>query len=292
MTGDGIVDTSEGRFHYLSRGNVGDPLVLCLHGFPDHPHSFLPMMEALADAGLHAVAPWMRGYAPSVLEGPYDVEQLGRDAVSIAAKLSPDDPVCIVGHDWGAVATYSALAEGPEHFRCAVTMAVPHMFAFVRNMRRYPAQLKRSWYMMFFQLPGIPERVVPARDFAMIDKLWRDWSPGYQLPDYERRLLMDCLAASMPAPINYYRAMTRPLSGIAERSSRVEAKQRHLAVPTLYLHGADDGCIGPNLGEGQERFFTKEFEAETYQGVGHFMPSEIPEVMARRVHGWQQRFPS
>lgn len=285
-----VLDLPGGRFHYLSRGRSGDPVVLCLHGFPDHPHSFEPMMECLAGRGLHVVAPWMRGYAPSVPHGPYDLERLGLDAIEMANALSPDAPICIVGHDWGAVATYAAIAEAPERFRCAVTMAVPHPFAFARGIRRHPGQLRRSWYMIFFQLPGLPERVVPLRDFAFIDKLWRDWSPGYQLPAAARRKLIDCLRESMPAPINYYRALIRPVSEIRSRAVRVEAKHRHLGVPTVYLHGSDDGCIGTRLGEGQERFFTAEFETHIYQGVGHFLPSELPEAMAQRVNDWQARF--
>lgn len=289
MNGNGVLDLPSGRFHYLSRGEPDAPVVLCLHGFPDHPHSFVPVMDELAAAGLRAVAPWMRGYAPSVLEGPYDIERLGRDLQEMAEALSPQ-PVCVVGHDWGAVATYSAIATGPERFRCAVTMAVPHPFAFVANIARDPVQLRRSWYMMFFQLPLVPERVIPARDYALIDKLWRDWSPGYELPAEERRRLIGCLASSMPAPIDYYRAMTRPLRGYAARARRVEASHRKIGVPTLYLHGADDGCIGPRLGDGQERFFEAPFQAEIFQGVGHFLPSECPSDVAARIVAWQARF--
>lgn len=289
MSDDGVLDLDSGRFHYLSRGDADAPVVLCLHGFPDHPHSFVPMMERLAAAGLRAVAPWMRGYAPSVLEGPYDVERLGGDLVEMAEALSTE-PVCIVGHDWGAVATYSAIAAGPARFRCAVTMAVPHPLAFARNLGRNPAQLRRSWYMLFFQLPFIPERVVCANDYALIDKLWRDWSPGYELPADERRRLIGCLATSMPAPINYYRALARPLHQLPDRSRRVQAGHRRIAVPTLYLHGADDGCIGSALGAGQERFFEAPFEAETYRGVGHFLPSECPDDIAERIVAWQARF--
>jgi pimeloyl-ACP methyl ester carboxylesterase len=278
------IDTAQGRFAYLEAGKAGDPLVLCLHGFPDHPHSFEPMMEHLTGAGYRVVAPWMRGYTPSVSEGPYHIDQLGADAIALAEAFS-GDPIAIVGHDWGALATYAATAAAPDRFRCAVTMAVPHPLSFLANVRDNPGQLRRSWYMIFFQLPVVPERVVPRNNFALIDKLWRDWSPGYRLPGAERERLMRCLGRSMPAPINYYRALFRPLGEAMERMRRPASESR-IRVPLLNLQGTDDGCISATIGDGQERFFDGPFEYELVGGVGHFMQLEDPVRVSSRVRRW------
>lgn len=272
------------RFCYLAAGDEQDPLVLCLHGFPDHPPSFTPILEHLAAAGFRAVAPWMRGYYPSVLDGPFHADQLARDVIALSRALSPREPVILLGHDWGAASTYAALALAPHRFRAAVTLAVPHPLAFIRNLPRQPAQLRRSWYMGFFQLPAVAEFAASRRDFAFIDRLWRDWSPGYHLPAPRRRALHECLARSMPAPLGYYRAMLRPFRDAIARARR-HALHR-IITPTLYLHGDEDGCIAPGAGRGQERFFHGPFASEIVTGAGHFLPLEAADHVATRAIAW------
>ncbi|MEZ4401124.1 MAG: alpha/beta fold hydrolase [Kofleriaceae bacterium] len=269
-----------GRFAALAAGAVDAPVVLVLHGFPDAPPSFAGMITALAAGGLRVIAPWLRGYAPSPLAGPYDVDTLAGDVLALADAVSPDHPVALVGHDWGAVVTYVACARAPARIRAAVTLAVPHPATFVRALAR-PAQLARSWYMAAFQLPGV-ERLAAAADFALIDRLWRRWSPGFELPDAVRRALHQTLRTSWPAPLLYYRAMTRPP---AEAVARLRRRDR-IAVPTLYLHGADDGCIGVEVGRGAERFFDGGYRREVVPAVGHFLAAESPAEIAARVTAW------
>jgi pimeloyl-ACP methyl ester carboxylesterase len=102
-----------GPFAALAAGPPDGELVLCLHGFPDHAPSFEALLEELSQAGRRAVAPWMRGYAPSTLEGPFDLTQLASDALAIAESLSPKRPVSLVGHDWGALAHTTRVRERP-----------------------------------------------------------------------------------------------------------------------------------------------------------------------------------
>ncbi len=271
------------RFAYIERGDAGAPVVLCLHGFPDHPPSFEPLLDRLAAAGYRAVAPWMRGYAPSPLDGPYDTDQLARDVVELAGDFSPGAPVHLVGHDWGAVATYAALAAAPDRFRRAVAMSVPRLPTLFHALRRDPAQRRRSWYMYFFQLPLVPERAVPRNDFAFIDRLWRAWSPDYLMPEPERAALHACLAASMPAPIGYYRAVTRP---VGPALARFRATPASISVPTLYLAGERDGCIAPDAARGQERYFAGPFASRVLPDVGHFMQLEDPDAVAGHIIDW------
>jgi pimeloyl-ACP methyl ester carboxylesterase len=275
-----IATTRIGGFTALAAGAADAPLVLVLHGFPDVPHTFAPLIEALARAGHRVIAPWLRGYAPSPIAGPYDADTLAADVLAWADALSPDRPVALVGHDWGAVITYVASARAPERFRAAVAMSVPHPAVFVRALAT-PAQLARSWYMLAFQLPGAPG-FAAAGEFALIDRLWRTWSPGYQLPAALRRELHATLSASWPAPLLYYRAMTRPLRPALERLRRRD----QIAVPTLYLHGAADGCIGADAGAGAERFFSRGYRRDVIPDAGHFLAAEAPAAMAARVIAW------
>jgi pimeloyl-ACP methyl ester carboxylesterase len=275
-----VATVEVGGFTALAAGPADAPLALVLHGFPDAPPTFAPLLGALADRGYRVVAPWLRGYAPSPLAGPYDVDRLADDVLAWADRLSPTQPVALVGHDWGAAVTYVACARAPARFTAAVTLAVPHPAVFVRSLARR-RQLARSWYMLAFQVPGV-ERLAAARDFALIDRLWADWSPGFTLPAELRAALHATLRTSWPAPLLYYRALTRPPGAALARLRRRD----RIAVPTLYLHGARDGCIGPEVGVGAERFFTAGYRREVVPDVGHFVAAEAPMAIAARIAAW------
>ena len=250
--------------------------VLFLHGFPDHPPTGQAFFDQLAGRGHEVIAPWLRGYAPSPIEGPYDRTALVADLRSIIEAMG-GDPVDVVGHDWGAVLTYALCQEHPALVRRAVTMAVPHPITFARQLRTR-AQLRASWYMFLFQIPGV-ERIVRARDFRFVDRLWRRWSPNLRLDQETRASLKATLAASMPAPLHYYRAAARH----AREDLRAAAKP--IVTPVLALHGADDGCILPPT-EDDRRRFAGEYERETIPNVGHFMHVETPVTIAARVSAW------
>lgn len=284
-----VEEMTVGPLRCLAAGDEDAPVVLCLHGFPDVPRTFGSLMGALAGRGWRAVAPWMRGYHPSTLEGPFDLDRITEDVVELATAVSSDRPVCIIGHDWGAIATYQAASWAPHRFARAVTMAVPHPLAFARNVLTHPVQLKRSWYMGYFQLPDRPEREVPKDDFAFIDRLWRDWSPGWEPPAAHLREVKDCLAESMPAPIEYYRALVRPVSEAWRRMAEARSRARKIRVATLHLQGATDGCVGPELAEGEERFFEGTLERDVLSGVGHFLHLEDPERVNARIVDWLAR---
>src|SRR4030081_2546744 len=165
-------------FAYLESGPPDGPLTLLLHGFPDTAHSLDGLRTALAGAGWRAVAPWMRGYHPTSAD-PLGVYQPAARAQAIAAlveALSPGRPAAVVGHDWGALAACGAGILRPELVRRLVSMALPHPAVAAGRFAGDVAQLKRSWYMWFFQLPGIPERVVAADGFGLVGRPWGDWA--------------------------------------------------------------------------------------------------------------------
>lgn len=270
-----------GKFSYLELGTESGPLVLLVHGFPDHPQSFIPVMERLAAEGFRTVAPWLRGYAPSTLEGPFHADQLADDLAALAKALSPNRPPLLVGHDWGAVATYGALSRNAKSFSAGVTLAVPHPGAFSRNVVRSPGQWLRSRYMLLFQAPGLSDRVVSAAHFAYIEKLWSRWSPGYRPCPKDMEELKRTLALSMPAPLCYYRENFR-------QGGRMR-NWAHIQAPTLYLHGESDGCVAPALGDKQGRFFTGPFEAHVVKNAGHFLQLEAPDEVSGHILTWARR---
>lgn len=282
-------ETSEGRFAAVvterAKGGAHRGSVLYLHGFPDQPETASALFDALATRGHRVIAPFLRGYAPSPIEGPYALEQLTRDALALWERACGDEPALVLGHDWGAVIAYALCASEPARVRAAVTMAVPHPLRFLRALATR-AQLGRSWYMGLLQLPGAA-LALRAMDHRLVDTLWRDWSPGYALPARERALLHHCLRESSAAPIEYYRAMARPL-GPSLRRLRGPLSAT-ITVPTLHLQGADDGCIGAEAITECERYFAGPYAQRVLPGVGHFVPHEAPETVAAMASEWFAR---
>ncbi|MFM9136835.1 MAG: alpha/beta fold hydrolase, partial [Actinomycetota bacterium] len=140
-------------FHYLACGS--GPLALCLHGFPDTAHSWRHLLPELARAGFRAVAPFMRGYAPTSVAptGAYQTAALATDANAIPGALSGDEHAVIIGHDWGAPATYGAAILEPSRWKRVVGMSVPPWNVFGQAFLTNQDQIQRSWYMFFFQHP-------------------------------------------------------------------------------------------------------------------------------------------
>jgi pimeloyl-ACP methyl ester carboxylesterase len=271
---------SSGHFSYLDQGEATAPLIILAHGFPDYPKTFLPLMARLCMAGYRCVAPFLRGYAPSILTGPFDRQRVGDDLAELAEALCPDTPVVLIGHDWGAAATYTAVSRWPQRFRRAVTLGVPHVAALEENFRRSRAQQLRSVYMAFLMLPELPERILPRNDFALVDKLWQRWSPNFRPEAEYMRDVKSCLRSSMPGPLGYYRAL-RP-SRMRLRQAKLDARVA-IHVPLLHLHGREDGCIGYDMSVGQGRYFKAEFHSEPIAGLGHFLHLEDPQQVAQAI---------
>jgi pimeloyl-ACP methyl ester carboxylesterase len=269
---------ARGVFHAIELGPREAPPLLWLHGFPDHPLTALAFLEHLTRTR-RVIAPFLRGYSPSPLEGPFDLDTLAADVIAMIDQVSPGEPVDLVGHDWGAAITYAVCAAAAGRVRRAVTLALPHPLTFLRSLQT-GAQMRRSWYIALFQIPG-SERLVRANNLALIDHLWRTWSPGFTLDDPRRAALHACLAQSLPAPLGYYRAIVRPLAKFRERTRRLAAP---LTPPLLQLHGADDGSmVVPDTSDA--RRFTRR-ELAIIPDVGHFLHLEAPDAIAARVLAW------
>ena len=268
------------------------PLALCLHGFPDTAHTWRHLMPALAGAGFHAVAPFMRGYAPTAVpaDGAYQVGALVADVVALHEVLGGDGDAVLIGHDWGAEAAYGAAAYAPDRWRRLVTLAVPPPALDEVLFSDYE-QLKRFFYLFMFRDPaGFAEVVVARDDMAYLDKLWADWSPGFQPGDHLARV-KECLRqpANLAAALGYYRA-PGATGGAAATAARYAAEQqsagRQPPQPTLYLHGARDGCIGIALARGTERLLAPSSHMVVIDDAGHFLHLEKPGEVNDHILTW------
>jgi len=271
----------QGAPHAVLRAPQGSELVIVLHGFPDHPPNFEALIQALAHGGYDVVAPWLRGYAPSTREGPFTVDQVAEDVLMLASGLGYER-FSLIGHDWGAIATYAVCMRAPHRLKAAVALSVPHPAMF----RRGREQLLLSAYIPLLAGP-FGARLAELANFTFVDLLWRRWSPGLSLEPARRRALHACLRESWPAPARYYRALFTP-GAVAIRKL---ARGAHIRVPLLYLHGADDGCVAHSTTLGQEIYFRGPFSAELRSGAGHFLALEDSAWVADRALAWFGRQP-
>ena len=277
-----VVRASKLNFTVLEMGE--GPLMLCLHGFPDTAYSFRNQLPVLADAGYHAVAPFMRGYAPTepAPDGRYDSAVLSEDALALIGALGYKEAI-IFGHDWGAVAAYGAAAQAPKIVQKLITAAVPYGTSFFQALVTNYAQQRRSWYMFFFQT-ALAEAAVSLNDFAFLDKMWADWSPGWKWTPEEMEALKRCFRTkgTLEAALGYYRATLGPALKLpAQPSALATAMAAPIEVPTLMFHGRDDGCIGAELLVGMEALFQRGLKIEVVPRAGHFVHQEKPELVNR-----------
>lgn len=277
-----LVTAGEIEFACLRSGS-GERLALCLHGFPDDAGSMAPMIDALASAGFTAVAPWMRGYGAtgSPRDGSYDIAALAGDAIALTRALG-FDTAFLVGHDWGAVASYAAANLAPELFPRIVAIAVPPLPLFLRGLRM-PAQLTRSWYMARFQLPGAVD-LLRRDDFELIDRLWRDWSPTWRAPAGRLAEVKQTFATgrTAEAAVAYYRHLLPRFGRWRAYRRALSIALRRPRVPTLVVAGDGDGCIGPELYRGLESELAC-CRLEMIADVGHFAHLESPDAVEKLV---------
>jgi pimeloyl-ACP methyl ester carboxylesterase len=264
------------RFAYIEQGPAEGPLALCLHGFPDHAPTWRHLQPRLAEAGFRSVAIWMRGYAPTEVHRDRSTHPatLAADVNALHRALGGTRDAVLVGHDWGGIVGARAVAAAPERWRAAVTMAVP-VEAVMRPKQIDRHQVRRSWYTLQAQLPNAETRFL-RDDLAMVERLWRDWSPGYEPDTNDLDVVKKTLAEPgvMRAALSYYRGFARAALTGEAASTKVPLPPQ----PHLILHGADDGCIDPRLVEASAPLLPhSRSRVEILSGVGHFLHLEDPD---------------
>lgn len=292
MTDHELIDIEgpAAQLRALTWGAKGAPIALCLHGFPDTAYGWRKIGPLLADAGWRVVAPFLRGYAPSSLaaDGSYHVGALMDDALRVLDAVGPTGRDVLIAHDWGAIAGAGLAAMPNSPFSKAAILSVPPAAAFQplgrvpdvgRLTARLPGQILKSWYILYFQIPWLPERSASW----MVPRLWRQWSPGYNA---EEDLRYVEAAIGEPdrwrAALRYYRATarnSRPPAQYAELHSHWLSAPR---VPVLYMHGANDGCA-QDYTPWIERVLPDGSAAVLVDDAGHFLQHEQPEVVARHI---------
>lgn len=270
------ITINDAQISYLDAGHEGDPIVLCLHGFPDTPHTWRYLAPKLVERGWRVIAPYLRGFGPTVapVDGPAGPLILGEDANALHEALCGGKPGILIGHDWGAAAAYVAASLDPERWSVMVASSWPPLPVFF-DVQSYE-QMKRAWYVFMFQQKAAAQ-YVRANNFSLIDKIWKDWtSKGFKSEEFAG--LAKLSLAEPPClelAINHYRSLFGDeLTGLPIPD-----------VPMLYVHGKQDNCIGVEL---MDKFdidagLAKGSEIYIMAQVGHFPHLEQPELFNTEV---------
>ena len=281
LTANGI------RFHALAAGPEDGPLVLCLHGFPELSRSWRHQLPALAGAGYRAVAPDLRGYGGTDLRGPYDVGTLTRDVTGLVAALGRERAT-LVGHDWGGAVAWATAARQPEVVERLVAINCPPAAALFHAMRTSRSQRRKSRYILFFQLPWLPERRLAADGAAAVARALvggshrRDAWPEEELDAYRAAFARPGRAK---AAIDWYRAAFRRTLRPGRRGPAPR-----VSAPTLVLWGVEDRFLDRELvGPGVLRRTLADGnvpEVVWIEDAGHFCQNEAPERVNAELLRW------
>ena len=259
------------RLHYVEMG--AGPLVVLLHGFPEFWYSWRHQIPCLAAAGFRVIAPDLRGYHESDKPAGipnYRMELLVADVVGLIRHAGVRSAV-VVGHDWGGVIAWNLAASRPDVVDRLIVLNAPHPGAFLRELRR-PVQWLRSAYIFFFQLPGLPEWVLRANDFALLTRVMRRQParPGAFSPDDIRRYRRAwSTPGALTAALNYYRAARR-------YSSQAIGCASLIAVPTLVIWGERDAYLGAGMTEELHRWVAN-VQVERLADASHWVQNDAPD---------------
>jgi|SRR5579883_1831808 pimeloyl-ACP methyl ester carboxylesterase len=258
------------RMHYVEQGE--GPLVVLLHGFPEFWYSWRHQIPALATR-FRVVAPDQRGY--NLTEKPRGVEAyktstLADDVAALVRHLGAER-AHVVGHDWGGGVAWTFAMQHPELLATLAVLNCPHPALMARGILR-PRQLLRSWYIFFFQLPWLPEKLLSARGYRAALQPFREWPhrPGTFSRD-DLRAYREAMAqpGALTAMINWYRALSR---------TRPPIQTPIIDAPTLVIWAEDDKALGVELTHGLERY-VRDLTIRYVPETSHWVQQERPELV-------------
>ena len=214
----------------------------------------------------------MRGYYPTqpAPDGDYRGATLGQDALALITALGAQQAI-VIGHDWGALAAYAAVAQAPDRVSRLVVVAIPHPAAITPD-----AVLGKAHHFLTLPLPGAA-RAYAADDIAGVDRTYASWSPGWRPTPAQREATKACFRplGATEAILGYYRSFARerfaPLFG-GPAPVAVPA----IALPSLVIYGREDGAVEQRFFDAGRAYFTGPCTTVALDGVGHFPQAEDP----------------
>ena len=245
-----MVSTNGINLHVVFAGpENGKPLIL-LHGFPEFWRGWLKQIEPLANAGYHVIVPDQRGY--NLSDKPkgvsaYHIDILAQDVIGLIDTVSREKAI-VVGHDWGAAVAWHLATRYPERVEKLGILNVPQPAVMIQTLRSSFAQLRKSWYMFFFQIPWLPEWGLGRKNAqGLAALLRRSGKPGtFTDEDLEEYHNAWNQPGALTAMIHWYRSALRSGFGNGVKESQVLPR---ITVPTLMLWGKQDVALSYEMAQ-------------------------------------------
>lgn len=244
----------------------GEP-VLLLHGFPDSNYLWRGVIPRLTEAGYKVIAPDQRGFGESdAPEGKehYDMDLIAKDAVSVLDELGIQKAK-LVAHDWGAMIGWLLAGKYPERFESYITISVGHPKAYASAGFE---QKKKGWYVLFFQMEGISEKAMRAKDWALFKKtVGNHPEVDHWIEDLSR-------PGRFTAGINWYRA---------NLSKLMKTEFPRVSIPVFGIWSTDDVALAEDQMVSSAAFVDAPWQYERLEDTSHWIPVDAPEALSRLI---------
>lgn len=265
------ITTNNIKLHYVTQGN--GPLMLMLHGFPEFWYSWRYQIPEFA-RDYQVVAVDLRGYNDSDKpqdKSAYVMDEFIQDIKGVIKGLGYEKCV-LVAHDWGGAIAWNFAYSCPEMLEKLIVLNIPHPAKLFRGLRTWK-QLKKSWYVFFFQLPFLPELYLRASNYQVIEKIFVEMAidkTAFTSEDIEAYKQAAAKPGALTAMVNYYR-------NVLDSKSR-DRGWDILSVPTLMIWGEEDTALGKELTYGTEAY-VRDFQIKYIPSCSHWVQQEQPTLV-------------
>lgn len=268
--------------HVGQMGPVGGEKILLLHGFPEFSQGWTKLATFFANQGYCVIAPDQRGY--NLSEKPasikvYALTHLVDDMAALIISLTKT-PIAIVGHDWGGGVAWGLAQRHPEMIKKLIVLAMPHPQVMKKNLRNNLAQMLKSWYAAFFQLPFIPEKIYSIFNYKLLEKSMVGSAPkGTFSKDY----ISACKKAwkqpgALSAMMNWYRAFLR----VPEQTNA------DISIPVLLLWGKQDAFL-TSVMAAQSIRYCSDGHLIMFKNASHWLHHEEPALVANNIQAFLKK---
>ena len=267
------ITTNGVKLHYVTQGNGA--LMLMLHGFPEFWYSWRHQIPAFAP-DYQVVALDLRGYNDSdkpKAQSAYVMDEFIKDIGGVITGLGYDKCI-LVGHDWGGAIAWHFAYSRPQMVEKLIVLNIPHPAKMAEGLRT-PQQLLRSWYMFLFQLPEIPEALIQASDYQLIETMMTAGvvnKSSFTKADIEAYKNAVAKRGALTAMLNYYRNISQ--------QRMLNTDWSILEVPTLMIWGESDVALGKELTNNTEAY-VRNLQVKYIPNCSHWVQQEQPQLVNR-----------
>ena len=261
---------------------AGDgPLMILLHGFPEFWYSWRKQIPALSQH-YKVVVPDMRGFNDSDKpEGikSYSMQTLVDDVRGLITAFGEEKAI-IVGHDWGGAVSWVLASYFPEAVDKLITLNIPVPAEMKKQI--YGGnfkQIRKSWYILFFQIPWLPEWLMKRNLRNTFERTFKGWSfnpHAFTDADIDQYVAAYQKPGVLNATINYYRASIR----YAQRTDSKKAVK--IEKPVLMIWGENDRALGKELTYNTGNYCS-DLDIKYIPNCSHWVQHEQPELVNQYI---------